>query len=396
MTIHIPFNRPSIVGAELIYVGQAVAGGHASGDGPFTRHAQKLMEDRFGAGRLLLTTSCTAALEMAALLCDFGPGDEVILPSYTFVSTANAAVLRGATPVFVDIRPDTLNIDERLIEAAVTPRTRAIFPIHYAGVACEMDEIMAIARRHDLLVVEDAAQGVFAKYKDQWLGTIGHMGCYSFHETKNFSCGEGGALVINDPRLEKRAEILREKGTNRSQFLRGQVDKYTWVDIGSSYVPSDMLAAFLVGQLENMEKITARRGEIHDRYASLLAPLVERGLIRIPRVPQHCTTNYHMFYVLAADLDERTALIAHLRRAGILAVFHYVPLHSSPFARSLGVSQATLPVTDDASSRLLRLPMYYDLTDRDVTAVADAVLDFYRERDTARPPALAGEYGFRP
>ena len=254
-----PFNKPSIVGSELIYVGQAVAGGHASGDGPFTRRAQKLLEDRFGAERVLLTTSCTAALEMAALLCGLGPGDEVILPSYTFVSTANAVVLRGATPVFVDIRPDTLNIDERLIEAAITPRTRAIFPVHYAGVACEMDEIMAIAGRHNLLVVEDAAQGVFAKYKDRWLGTIGHLGCYSFHETKNFSCGEGGALVVNDRSLEKRAEILREKGTNRSQFLRGQADKYTWVDVGSSYVLSDMLAAFLLGQLENMEKITARR-----------------------------------------------------------------------------------------------------------------------------------------
>jgi len=381
MTIHIPFNKPCIVGSELIYVGQAVAGGHASGDGPFTRRAQKLMEDRFGAQRVLLTTSCTSALEIAALLCDLGPGDEVILPSYTFVSTANAAVLRGATPVFVDIRPDTLNIDERLIEAAVTPRTRAIFPIHYAGVACEMDEIMAIARRHDLLVVEDAAQGVFAKYKDQWLGTIGHMGCYSFHETKNFSCGEGGALVLNDATLEKRAEILREKGTNRSQFLRGQVDKYTWVDIGSSYVPSDMLAAFLVGQLENMEKITARRGEIYSRYAAMLAPLVDRGLIRTPSVPQHCTTNHHMFYVLAADLDERTALIAHLRKSGILAVFHYVPLHSSPFARSIGVPQTSLPITDDASSRLLRLPMYFDLTDRDVAEVAAAVLDFYHLKD---------------
>jgi dTDP-4-amino-4,6-dideoxygalactose transaminase len=380
MTIHIPFNKPCIVGSELIYVGQAVAGGHASGDGPFTRQAEKLMQDRFGARRILLTTSCTAALEMAALLCDLRPGDEVIVPSYTFVSTANAAALRGAKPVFVDIRPDTLNIDERLVEAAVTPRTRAIFPIHYAGVACEMDEIMAIAQRHNLLVVEDAAQGVYAKYKDQWLGTIGHMGCYSFHETKNFSCGEGGALVINDPRLERRAEILREKGTNRSQFLRGQVDKYTWVDIGSSYVPSDMLAAFLVGQLENMDKITTRRGEIYNRYASMLAPLVEAGLIRIPSVPQHCTTNYHMFYVLTANIEERTALIAHLRRAGILAVFHYVPLHSSPFARSLGGPQMDLPVTDDASSRLVRLPMYYDLTDRETKEVAETVLDFYHSR----------------
>jgi dTDP-4-amino-4,6-dideoxygalactose transaminase len=377
MKFSIPFNKPCIVGSELIYVGQAVAGGHASGDGPFTRRAQKLLEGRFGVPRVLLTTSCTAALEMAALLCGLGPGDEVILPSYTFVSTANAVVLRGATPVFVDIRSDTLNIDERLIEAAITPRTRAIFPVHYAGVACEMDEIMAIARRHNLLVVEDAAQGVFAKYKDQWLGAIGHLGCFSFHETKNFSCGEGGALVVNDRSLEKRAEILREKGTNRSQFLRGQVDKYTWVDVGSSYVLSDMLAAFLLGQLENMEKITERRRAIFERYAALLAPLAERGQIGIPFAPQHCATNHHMFYVLAADLDERTALIAHLREAGILAVFHYVPLHSSPFARSLGTQQASLPSTDHVSERLLRLPMYYDLSDREVGEIARSVTDFY-------------------
>ena len=378
MTIHIPFNKPCIVGSELIYVGQAISGGHASGDGPFTRRAQKLMEDRFDARRILLTTSCTAALEMAALLCKLDPGDEVIVPSFTFVSTANAIVLRGAKPIFVDIRRDTLNIDERLIEAAITPRTRAIFPVHYAGVGCEMDEIMTIARRHNLLVVEDAAQGVFAKYKGQWLGTIGHMGCYSFHETKNFSCGEGGALTVNYPDLEKRAEILREKGTNRSQFLRGQVDKYTWVDIGSSYILSDMLAAFLHGQLENMEKITARRGEIFNRYASLLAPLVESGRIRTPFIPEHCTSNHHMFYLLAANQDERDALIAHLRKAGILAVFHYVPLHSSPFAKSLGWSEPNLPVTDDTSGRLLRLPMYYDLNDRDVTEVALSVLDFYK------------------
>jgi dTDP-4-amino-4,6-dideoxygalactose transaminase len=378
MTIHIPFNKPCVVGSELIYVGQAVAGGHASGDGPFTRRAQTLLERRFDAKRVLMTTSCTSALEMAALLCGVGPGDEVIVPSYTFVSTANAFTLRGATPVFVDIRPDTLNIDERKIEAAITKRTRAIFPVHYAGVACEMDEIMAIAQQHNLLVVEDAAQGVFAKYKDQWLGTIGHMGCYSFHETKNFSCGEGGALVINDPRFEKRAEIIREKGTNRSQFLRGQVDKYTWVDIGSSYVASDMLAAFLVGQLENMEKITARRGAIYNSYATLLAPLVEQGVIRAPNVPQHCATNFHMFYILARSLEERTALIAHLRRSGIQAVFHYVPLHSSPYARERGVPEGDLVVTDDISSRLLRLPMYYDLTDREVGEVVRAIRRFYR------------------
>lgn len=380
MKLHIPFNKPCIVGSELIYVGQAVAGGHASGDGPFTRRAQKLLEERFSAHRILLTTSCTASLELAAMLCELGPGDEVILPSFTFVSTANAVVLRGAKPVFVDIRPDTLNIDERLIEAAITPRTKAIFPIHYAGVSCEMDEIMAIARRHNLLVVEDAAQGVSAKYKGKWLGTMGQMGCYSFHETKNFSCGEGGALTINDPALTKRAEILREKGTNRCQFLRGQVDKYTWVDIGSSYVLSDMLAAFLLGQLENMETINTRRREIYHRYAEALAPLAEEGLIRTPFIPEHCTPNYHLFYVMAADLAERTALIEHLRQAGILAVFHYVPLHSSPFAKALGLPELNLPVTDDASSRLLRLPMYYDLSDRDMKEIIEAVLAFYRDR----------------
>ena len=380
MTIRIPFNKPCIVGSELSYVGQAVAGGHASGDGPFSRRAQTMMEQRFGARRTLLTTSCTSALEIAALLCNLQPGDEVILPSYTFVSTANALVLRGAKPVFVDIRPDTLNIDEGLIEAAVTRRTRAIFLVHYAGISCEIDAIIDIARRYDLLVVEDAAQGVFARYKDRWLGTIGHLGCYSFHETKNFSCGEGGALVINDPAMEQRAEILREKGTNRSQFLRGQVDKYTWVDVGSSYVPSDMLAAFLVGQLENMDKITARRGAIFHRYAAMLAPLVESGLIRIPVVPQHCTPNYHLFYVLAANIEERTALIEHLRAAGILAVFHYVPLHSSPFAQSLDIPRTRLPVTEELSARLLRLPMYFDLTDNDVEEVANSVLEFYRAR----------------
>lgn len=378
MTIRIPFNKPSVVGSELSYVAQAIAGGHASGDGPFTRRAQAMLEECFGAKRVLLTTSCTSALEMAALLCDLQPGDEVIVPSYAFVSTANAFVLRGARPVFVDVRPDTLNIDERLIEQAVTPRTRAIFLIHYAGVACEMDAIVEIADRHGLLIVEDAAQGVHARYKDRWLGTLGHLGCYSFHETKNLSCGEGGALVINLPEMEQRAEILREKGTNRNQFIRGQTDKYTWVDVGSSFVPSDMLAAFLVGQIENMEKITSRRGEIFDRYTTLLTPLAESGLIRLPVVPSHCSPNYHMFYVLAADIEERTELIAHLDSAGILAVFHYVPLHTSPFARSLGVPQQSLPRTEELSTRLLRLPMYFDLTDQEVEEVAGVVLDFYR------------------
>jgi len=380
MNTAIPFNKPCILGAELIYVGQAMAGGHASGDGPFTKRVEKLMQAQFGAPRVLLTTSCTAALEMAALLCELEPGDEVILPSYTFVSTANAVVLRGARPVFVDIRPDTLNIDERLIEAAVTPRTKAIFVVHYAGVACEMDAIMAIARRHDLIVVEDAAQGVFAKYKDRWLGAIGHLGCYSFHETKNFSCGEGGALVINDPKFEKRAEILRDKGTNRSQFLRGQVDKYTWVDMGSSYALSDMLAAFLLGQLENMERITSRRRSIYERYADALAPLAADSRVGVPFTPPQCAPNHHMFYVLTADLEERTALIAYLRKAGILAVFHYVPLHCSPFASSIGLPQAKLPVTDKVSSCLVRLPVYYDLADHEVDQIARCITAFYDGR----------------
>lgn len=377
MSYRIPFNKPCLVGNELDYVRQAVVNGHASGDGAFTDRSQKLMQDRFCARRVLLTTSCTAALEMGALLCNLEPGDEVIMPSFTFVSTANAIALRGAKPVFVDVRPDTLNIDERLIEAAVTPRTRAIFPVHYAGVACEMDEIMAIAQRHDLVVVEDAAQGVFARYKDAWLGTIGHMGCYSFHETKNFSCGEGGALVVNAPQFEQRAEIMRQKGTNRSQFLRGQVDKYTWVDIGSSYVPSDMLAAFLLGQLEHLETITAKRREIYQRYEALLTPLVDRGLLRLPIIPQHCVSNYHMFYVLAADLAQRDALIAHLKARGIVAVFHYVPLHTAPHGRTLDAKRCELPVTDATSASLLRLPMFYDLKEAEVVEVVRAIYDFY-------------------
>ncbi|KUI15656.1 dTDP-4-amino-4,6-dideoxygalactose transaminase [Mycobacterium lehmannii] len=378
--MRIPFNKPAIVGPELTYVGEAVAGLHASGDGPFTKRAQALLEAEFDAKRVLLTTSCTSALELAALLCDLQPGDEVIVPSYTFVSTANAFVLRGARPVFVDIRSDTLNIDEELIERAITPRTRAICPVHYAGVACEMDAIMDIADRHRLWVVEDAAQGVHARYKDRWLGTLGHLGCYSFHETKNLSCGEGGALVINNAAMEQRAEIIREKGTNRSQFIRGQTDKYTWVDMGSSFLPSDMLAAFLVGQIENMEKITARRGEIFNLYVALLAPLEARGCIRLPVIPSHCYANHHMFYILTADIEERTALIAHLRGIGIHAVFHYVPLHSSPFARMLGVPQTHLPRTEDLSARLLRLPLYFDLTNDEVEEVAGAVWDFYQTR----------------
>lgn len=378
-SIRIPFNRPGVVGEEMTYMRQAILGGHTSGDGPFTRRAQTLLEQKFG-GQSLLTTSCTAALEIAAHLSGLGPGDEVIMPSFTFVSTANAVVLRGATPVFVDIRPDSFNLDERLIEAAITPRTRAIVPVHYAGMACEMDVIMDIARRHRLWVVEDAAQAVGARHRDRWLGTIGHIGCYSFHETKNLSCGEGGALVVGLPDLLEHAEILREKGTNRSQFRRGQTDKYTWTGLGSSYVPSDILAAMLVGQLECSDRITDRRRAIFDQYDRALAPLVERGLIGRQVVPPTCTPNHHMVPILAADPAERAALIDHMRRAGILTPFHYVPLHTSPFARALGLDPKPLPVTEDISRRLLRLPIHFDLADAEVAEVAEAVHDFYRHR----------------
>jgi len=359
-------------------VQDAIASRHTSGDGPFTKCCEQYLQQRFAMQRALLTTSCTSALEIAGLLCDLKAGDEVILPSFTFVSTANAVALRGAVPVFVDIRPDTLNLDERLVEAAITPRTRAIWVVHYAGVSCAMDEIIAIARRHGLSIVEDAAQGVFSKYKGCWLGTIGSLGCVSFHETKNFSCGEGGALFVNDPGMSKRAEIIREKGTNRSQFLRGQVDKYTWVDIGSSYVPSDILAAFLLGQLEAMELITDRRRQICEAYAEALQPLAGEGRLQLPYVPEECESNYHMFHILVKDLEERTSLIRHLRDAAIQATFHYVPLHSSPVGERLGVRSGALPVTDRVASSLVRLPLYYDMTQQDAQDVAAEIFEFYR------------------
>jgi len=377
MNVKLPFNRPCTVGPDAAYVRDAIASGHLCGDGPFSKRAQAFLETRFGAAHALLTTSCTAALEMSALLCDLQPGDEVILPSYTFVSTANAIALRGARPVFVDIRPDTLNLDERLIEAAITPRTRAIWPVHYAGVACEMDAIMAIARRRGLLVVEDAAQGVFATYRGRALGTIGDLGCYSFHETKNIACGEGGALLVNDERFARRAEILREKGTNRSQFLRGQVDKYTWVDLGSSWVPSDILAAYLLGQLEAGDLITRKRGELCAAYARLLAPLAARGLLRLPVVPEGCVANHHMFYLVVADGRARGALMDHLRSAGYMATFHYVPLHTSPVGLAQGGRAGSLPVTEDLSARLLRLPLFYDMAIADAAAVAREIFSFY-------------------
>lgn len=380
MKFRIPFNRAAVLGSELGYVQEAIASRHLCGDGPFGKRCEQLLQQRFAIQRALLTTSCTSALEIAGLLCDLEAGDEVIMPSFTFVSTANAVVLRKAVPVFVDIRPDTMNLDERLIEAAVTPRTKAIWIVHYAGVSCAMDEIAAVAQRHGLPVVEDAAQGVFAKYKGRWLGTIGSLGCVSFHETKNFSCGEGGALFVNDAGLSKRAEIIREKGTNRSQFLRGQVDKYTWVDVGSSYVPSDVLAGFLLAQLEAMDVITDRRRMICETYAQALRPLADAGRLQLPYVPPECESNYHMFYVLVKDIEERTSLIRHLREAGIQATFHYVPLHGSPIGERLGKRSGALPVTERVASSLVRLPLYYDMTRQDALEVASEILEFYRDR----------------
>ena len=376
MNPHIPFNKPYMAGKELYYVAQSVLSGHTSGDGPFSKKCQKLFEDTFFAQKVLLTTSCTSALEMAALLCNVEAGDEVIFPSYTFVSTVNAFVLRGAKPVFVDIRADTKNIDESLIEAAINERTKAIVPVHYAGVSCEMDAINQLAKKYGLYVIEDAAQGVNAKYKKKYLGTLGDLGTYSFHETKNFICGEGGALVINDGKFSERAEIIREKGTNRSQFFRGQVDKYTWVDAGSSYVPSDLLAAFLYGQLDHLNEINKRREFIYNSYYSALKPLADEGLIELPVIPKHCESNYHMFYILLKDVQQRTDLITHLKRQNIQAVFHYVPLHSSPMGEQFGYKTGMLAVTESVSERLLRLPFYYELSSEDIEHIVNQVSDF--------------------
>jgi len=376
----IPFNKPFTIADELANIADAVRRGHIAGDGPYTRRCHEWLEHNLSARKALLTHSCTAALEMSAILCDLAPGDEVILPSFTFVSTANAFVLRGAVPVFVDIRRDTLNLDERLVEAAITPRTRAIVPVHYAGVACEMDAIMRIAERHGLVVIEDAAQGMLAEYKHRKLGTIGHLGCLSFHETKNVISGEGGALLVNDERFVERAEIVREKGTNRSKFFRGEVDKYTWVDIGSSYLPSELIGAFLCAQLEHAAEVNAKRLALCAAYRSGLEPLGASGRLGLPQpAPPEATSNGHMFYVLAGSLAERTALIEHLKARGIYAVFHYVPLHSSPAGRRFGRVAGELAVTDDVASRLVRLPLYYELTERDVGEVVGAVRAFFGE-----------------
>ncbi len=374
----IPFNVPPFLGPETDYISEAIKNHKICGDGPFTAKCNKWIEDKTGTPKALLTTSCTHALEMSALLLGIQPGDEVIMPSYTFCSTADAFVLRGAKLVFVDIRPDTLNIDETKIEDAITEKTKVIVPVHYAGVSCEMDTIMEIAEKYDLKVVEDAAQGVMSEYKGKALGTIGDFGCYSFHETKNYSMGEGGALLIKDPAKIEEAEILREKGTNRSVFLRGQIDKYTWVDQGSSYLPSDLNAAYLWAQLQEAEKINNDRLASWNKYYNAFEELENEGFVQRPVIPSECKHNAHMFYLKAKDLDERTELISFLKENGILAVFHYIPLHNAPAGQKFGVFHGEDEYTTRESDRLLRLPMYYGLSDSDINKVIDTVIKFYK------------------
>ncbi len=375
----IRFNVPPFTGKEMEYIRQAVEAQKICGDGEFTRKCSEWIEERTGARKCLLTTSCTHATELAALLADIREGDEVIMPSYTFVSTADAFVLRGAKAVFVDIRPDTMNIDETKIEAAVTERTKAIVPVHYAGVACEMDAILDIAKRHNLAVIEDAAQGILSTYKGRQLGTIGTFGCFSFHETKNYSMGEGGALLIQREKDIEEAEIIREKGTNRSKFFRGQIDKYTWVNFGSSYLPSDMNAAYLYAQLEMADEIFEDRMQSWEHYKRELTPLEEKGKIELPVIPEHCTHNAHMFYIKAKDLEERTALISFLKEREILSVFHYIPLHSAPAGLKFGRFAGEDVYTTKESERLARLPMYYGLKPEQVDYICEQVKAFYGE-----------------
>ena len=376
----ISFNVPPFTGKEYDYIREAVEAHKICGDGQFTKKCNAWIEEKTGTAKALLTTSCTHATEMAALLADIQPGDEVIMPAYTFVSTADAFVLRGATVVFVDIRPDTMNIDETKIEAAITEKTKAIVPVHYAGVACEMDTIMDIARRHHLLVIEDAAQGIMSSYKGRALGTIGDYGCFSFHETKNYSMGEGGCLLIRDPEKIEEAEIVREKGTNRSKFFRGQIDKYTWVDKGSSYLPSDLNAAYLWAQLELADEINEDRLHSWATYYAAFRPLQEKGQVELPVIPEGCVHNAHMFYLKARDLEERTALIAHLKADGIVAVFHYIPLHTAPAGLKFGRFSGEDVYTTRESERLVRLPLYYHLTAKDQQKVIDSVQRFYAEK----------------
>lgn len=374
----IPFNKPPVVGTELTYMKQAMESGKLCGDGGFTKRCEEWMEKRFDCPKVQLTPSCTASLEMAAILINIKPGDEVIMPSFTFVSTSNAFVLRGATIVFVDVRPDTMNMDETKIEAAITERTRAIVPVHYAGVACEMDTIMAIAKKHNLFVIEDAAQGVMSTYKGRALGTIGHIGCYSFHETKNYSSGgEGGATLVNDKSLINRAEVIREKGTNRSQFFRGQVDKYTWRDIGSSYLLSDLQAAYLWAQLEEAEKINDRRLLLWQRYYEALSPLAQEGKLALPIVPEGLVHNAHMFYTKLKDVEERTAFNEYMKSNGVLTVFHYVALHTSPAGEEFGRFHGEDRYTTSESDRLVRLPMFYNMTDDEQQTVIAKIKAFF-------------------
>jgi dTDP-4-amino-4,6-dideoxygalactose transaminase len=388
MSYRIPFNAPGLAGDELRYIADAITRGHSAGDGAYTAKCHALLQEKLNAAKVLLTTSCTHALELAALLLDIRPGDEVIVPAFTFVATVNAFVLRGARPAFCDIRRDTLNLDEKQVERAITPRTRAIVPVHYAGVGCEMDALLEIARKHGVPVVEDNAHGLFATYKGRYLGTFGCLATQSFHETKNIICGEGGALVINDPAFVERAEILREKGTDRARFFRGQVDKYTWVDIGSSYLPSDILAAFLCAQLEKYEQIDAVRERIWRRYDEALRDWARENGVARPHVPPHCRQSYHMYYVLMPSLEDRQALIGLLKDRGILSVFHYLPLHLSVMGRQFGGRPGQCPVTESVSDRLLRLPFYNNLTESLQNEVISAIRSFAARVNIFIPRAL--------
>src|SRR5687768_1969268 len=374
--IKVDFNRPVLVGNEFEYMRQAIENGHISGDGPFTKRSHAFLEKELGVPKALLTTSCTHALEMSAILLDVQPGDEVIIPDFTFVSTVNAFVLRGAKPVFIDIRPDTLNLDESKLETAIMPRTKAIVPVHYAGVGCEMDSIMEIAKHYDIPVVEDNAHGLFGKYREKYLGTFGSMASQSFHETKNFTSGEGGALVINDPALVERAEVIREKGTNRSRFFRGQVDKYTWVDIGSSYLPSDILAAFLLAQFEQREKIQLHRRQVWEMYYVGLNDWAQAHDVQLPHIPAHCEQSYHMFYLLLPTLELRQRLITYLRERGVYSVFHYLPLHLSDMGQSFGGKIGDCPVTERVSDQLIRLPFHNALSSAEQEQVIDLLQQF--------------------
>jgi dTDP-4-amino-4,6-dideoxygalactose transaminase len=397
---HIPFNKPCIEGKEIENILKALSCGKLAGNGEFGKSCEKEMEEAIRAKKVLLTNSGTAALELSALLCDIQPGDEVIMPSFTFVSTANAFCLRGGKPVFVDVAAKDLNLDCSLIEEAITPRTKAIVPVHYAGVACDMDAIAALAERYGLFVVEDAAHGYLATYKGRCLGSLGDLGCFSFHETKTFMCGEGGAIVINRDEYISPAEIMREKGTDREKFFRGEVDKYTWIDVGSSFLPSELAAAFLYGQLRESRKIVAKREAIFNRYEEMLRPLAESGLIEIPRIPDDCTINYHMYYVMVKDLDTRSKLLEFLHQAGVSAVFHFVPLHLSPYAKKIGVHKR-LPVTEERADRIVRLPFYNCMEPDEQEYVVEHLLRFFNAAplhaksksyvSSSRLPALSHE-----